>query len=235
LSAFPFVSVIIPAFNEEKALGQVIAEIPAGAVQQVIVVDNASTDDTVAVARAAGAQVVPEPVRGYGRAVLTGLAALDPRCTVVVILDGDHSDFPDDLPALTAPVIHDEADLVIGSRVHAALPGALQPHQRFGNWLTCTIIRFLYGKPFTDLGPFRAIRRSSLDDLRMRDLNFGWNVEMHVKALRRGLRVAEVPVRYRPRIGTSKISGTVKGSILAGAIILWSIYRYSRERAAPRP
>jgi len=220
------VSVIIPVLNEEGAIGKVIEEIPKDWVNHVIVVDNGSSDRTVEVARAAGGTVVHETIRGYGRAVQRGLKELPPECDTVVVLDGDHSDFPEELPILLDPVIKNEADMVIGSRIHAALPGSLTPQQRLGNWLTCLFIRFLYKQCFTDLGPFRAIRRTTLESMKMVDSSFGWNVEMHIKALKMGYRVVEVPVRYRPRIGKSKISGTLKGSLKAGATILWSLYRY---------
>jgi hypothetical protein len=148
------------------------------------------------------------------------------ECDTVVILDGDYSDFPEELEKLLKPIAANQADMVIGVRTTAALPGSLTPQQRFGNWLTCRLIRAIYGETYTDMGPFRAIRRSALQQMSMEDQNFGWNVEMQSKALRLGFRVGEVAVRYRPRIGKSKISGTVKGSIMAGVIILWSIYKY---------
>jgi glycosyltransferase involved in cell wall biosynthesis len=156
----PSVTIIIPALNEAKALPLVLQEIPNEIVDKVIVVDNGSTDNTVNVAHENGATVIIEPVRGYGRAVLAGLAQVDSFCDIVVILDGDHSDFPEDLSMLLTPIINGKADMVIGSRVHAALPGALMPQQRFGNWLTCVLIDLLYGVRFSDMGPFRAIRLS---------------------------------------------------------------------------
>lgn len=222
------VSIIIPALNEEQAIRRVLEEIPKQEVAEIIVVDNGSTDGTAGAARAMGAKVVAEPRRGYGRAVLRGLQELNGRSDTVVILDGDHSDFPEELPKLLEPIKQGEADLVIGSRTEAALPGSLLPQQRFGNWLTCSLIGILYGQRFSDMGPFRAIRREALEDMRMEDPSFGWNVEMQVKALKRGFRVAEVPVRYRPRIGKSKISGTLKGSVRAGTVILWSLWKYGR-------
>lgn len=220
-------AVIIPAFNEERALPAVLAEIPKGKAV-VIVVDNGSTDRTADVARAGGALVVREDRRGYGRAVLTGLARLPADCNVVVVMDGDHSDYPDDLAALLRPIERHEAEFVIGSRVLGGAPaGSLTPQQRFGNRLSCALMRLFFGHRFTDLGPFRAIRRDVLEALRLRDTGFGWNVEMQIKALRAGARAVEVPVRYRPRIGASKISGTLSGSVKAGAKILWTIFRHA--------
>lgn len=220
------VTIIIPALNEEKALSLVLAEIPKSLVDEVIVVDNGSTDKTREVASAGGVRVLQEPRRGYGQAVQLGLNNLKPNCDTVVILDGDHSDFPEDLSNLLDPIKRGELDFVIGSRTEAALPGSLMPQQRFGNWLTCVLIQLLYGKRFSDMGPFRALRRSTIEAMKMEDPTFGWNVEMQVKALKMGFRVGEVPVRYRPRIGQSKISGTLRGSFRAGVIILWSIWKY---------
>jgi len=220
------VTVIIPALNEEKAIGRVLEEIPKDHVNRVLVVDNGSTDRTPEVAKMLGAKVLFEPRRGYGRSVLKGIKQLTLECDTVVILDGDHSDYPEDLPDLLQPLEKGEADLVIGSRTQKALPGSLTLQQRFGNWLTCCLIGFFYGCRLSDMGPFRAIRRSTLDALKMRDKNFGWNVEMQIKALRHGFKVAEVPVRYRPRIGESKISGTIKGTVHAGVVILWSVFKY---------
>jgi len=219
--------IIIPAYNEAGSIGLVIDEIPRGDVAEIIVVDNGSADDTAGVARRHGARVVTETVRGYGAACLGGIACLTDAPEIVVILDGDHSDYPEDLPLLLGPIQRGEADLVIGSRVMGvAEKGALQWNQRFGNALACSLIRWLYGFRFTDMGPFRAIRRESLVGLDMRDKDFGWNAEMQVKAIEGGLRIQEVPVRYRPRIGRSKISGTVKGTVLAGTKIIGTIFRY---------
>ncbi|MGQ0645342.1 MAG: glycosyltransferase [Elusimicrobiota bacterium] len=219
--------VIIPALNEEKALPLVLAEIPRDKAAGVIVVDNGSTDGTAEAARAGGAGVVRENRRGYGRAVLTGLSRLPPECDTVVVMDGDHSDYPEDLGRLLAPLERGEADFVIGSRVLGGAPaGSLTPQQRFGNWLSCFLLWIFFGRKFTDLGPFRAIRRRTLDSLRMEDDGFGWNVEMQIKAVRDGVPTVEVPVRYRPRIGVSKISGTLKGTLLAGTVILWTLFRH---------
>ncbi|MFQ5512029.1 MAG: glycosyltransferase family 2 protein [Candidatus Krumholzibacteriia bacterium] len=216
-------SVVIPAMNEEHSIGLVIDEIPRDGVGQVIVVDNGSTDATAGVARAHGATVVEERRRGYGAACLRGIASVERDSDVVVILDGDHSDYPEDLPLLLAPIENGTADFVVGSRVTGAEKGALQWNQRLGNVLACGMIRWLYGFRFTDMGPFRAIRRRSLEALGMRDPTFGWNAEMQVKAIRAGLRIIEVPVRYRKRIGKSKISGTIRGTILAGTKIIATI------------
>jgi glycosyltransferase involved in cell wall biosynthesis len=224
--------VLIPAHNEGRAIGQVLGEIPAGLVQEVLVVDNASTDDTAAAARAAGATVVAEPRPGYGRACLAGLAyyAAQPAGRtpeIIVFLDGDHSDFPEEMPALLAPILSGTADLVIGSRALGERErGALLPQQRFGNWLAAKLLRLRYGGTTTDLGPFRAVTAAALARIGMADTTYGWTVEMQVKAARLGLRVVEVPVRYRRRIGTSKISGTVRGTLGAGYKILWTIFKY---------
>lgn len=228
----PRVTVIIPAHNEAQAIGLVLAEIPAGLVQEVIVVDNNSTDDTGGAARAGGATVLHEPRPGYGYACLAGLdyAFGQPQSRqpdIVVFLDGDHSDYPEQMPDLLAPLLSGAADLVIGSRALGERErGALLPQQRFGNWLATRLLRLRYGGTFTDLGPFRAILAPALLGLHMEDKTYGWTVEMQVKAARQGLRTVEVPVRYRRRIGTSKVSGTVRGTIGAGYKILWTIFRY---------
>jgi glycosyltransferase involved in cell wall biosynthesis len=217
---------IIPACNEERSIGQVLAEVPADYYARILVVDNGSTDRTAAVARAAGAVVLNEPRRGYGRACLRAVAAIEADTAIVVFMDADASDVPHEAAALLQPILDDRADLVIGSRVLGrAEAGALQPHQRFGNRLATAAIRLLYGHRYSDLGPFRAIRASSLRLLDMRDPGYGWTVEMQTKALRRGLRVAEVPVSYRRRVGESKISGRLWPSITAGIKILWTIAR----------
>lgn len=219
------IGVIIPARNEAPALGEVLAELPRGLIHEIIVVDNGSTDGTADVARQGGARVVYESRAGYGQACLTGLAALAPSIETIVFMDGDHSDYPDELPALVAPIAEGRADLVIGSRIAQAQPGSLTPQQRFGNWLACALMRWCFGARYTDLGPFRAIRRTALERLAMRDRTFGWTVEMQAKAARLGVRVAEVSVRYRPRIGRSKISGTLSGTVRAGCAILVMIAR----------
>jgi glycosyltransferase involved in cell wall biosynthesis len=218
------IAVVIPALDEEDAIGRVIADIPA-VVGEIVVVDNGSRDGTAMAASAAGARVVREPERGYGAACLAGIAALTSP-DIVVFLDGDYGDDPRELTWLVEPILRGEADFVIGSRTkgHSA-PGALAPHQRFGNWLACRLIKLIWGVPYTDLGPFRAIDHRALQTLAMRERRFGWTVEMQIKAAAAGLRIREVPVSYRARIGTSKISGTIRGSVFAGATILTLIAR----------
>lgn len=224
----PCVSVIIPALNEEEAIAFVLDDLPRNSVKQVLVVDNGSTDRTREIARACGATVIVQPERGYGAACLAGLEAIDREAAIVVFLDGDYSDFPDELDKLLAPIIEDRADMVIGTRTQGrSSRGVLTPPQRWGNWLATTLIRLRFGHRFTDLGPFRAIRREALEKLAMRDRSFGWTAEMQIKAVLAGLRIIEVPVQYRARIGTSKISGTVKGVVLAGITILFTIFKYS--------
>ena len=223
------VDVVIPALDEELALPRVLSEVPRALVRRVVVADNGSTDRTVEVAEAAGAEVVHEPERGYGAACLRALAhlAVDPP-DIVVFLDGDYSDHPGELPVLVDPILRGAADLVIGSRVTGALePGALTVQQRVGNAIACRALGWMYGVQYTDLGPFRAIRWTTLEALQMRDRNFGWTVEMQIKAAKRRVRYAEVPVSYRARIGVSKISGTLRGSVTAGAKILWLLGRYA--------
>lgn len=223
------VGVVIPALNEESAIGKVIAAIPTW-VDAIVVSDNGSRDRTADVARNAGARVVREPQPGYGSACLAGIVAL-PRCDVIVFLDGDYSDHPEDMPGLVDPIISGQAELVIGSRTLGRKePGALTPQQVFGNWLATRLIRLLWGAQFTDLGPFRAIERSALESLRMVDRDYGWTVEMQVKAAQMGLHTLEVPVRYRRRIGISKISGTLVGSMRAGVKILTLIGREALAR-----
>lgn len=221
-------ALIIPALDEEAAIGATLDEIPAGLADPVIVVDNGSSDRTAKVAAAHGARVLSEPERGYGAACLTGIAALPDEVEAVVFMDADGSDNPAEAAKLLAPIEDGEADFVLGSReLGAAEAGALSPHQRFGNWLATFLMRCRVGHRYTDLGPFRAIRRSSLEALGMRDRNYGWTIEMQIKAARRGLRIQEFPVSYRRRrAGTSKVSGNFKGSVAAGAKILWSVARY---------
>ena len=224
------VDVIIPALDEERALPRVLAEIPRPPVRRVVVADNGSRDRTAQVAREGGAEVVHEPARGYGRACLRAIAHLagDPP-DVVVFLDGDHSDRPAELPSLLTPIIEGRADLVIGSRTRGvAERGSLTPQQRVGNAIACLALRRLYGARYSDLGPFRAIRWETLVALGMRDLDYGWTIEMQVKAARLGVPHAEVPVSYRRRIGVSKVSGTVRGTLGASRKILWTLARYAR-------
>ena len=228
----PFIDVLIPAFNEEKSLPLVLAGLPREGFRQAIVCDNGSTDATAALAKSLGAVVVHEPEKGYGAACLAGmryLVALPPseRPEIVVFLDGDYSDFPEDLPKVVGPILNDDMDMVIGSRLLGGLePGAMTLPQRFGNWLAPLLIRWFWGYRFTDLGPFRAIRYEALLRLDMADRNFGWTVEMQVKAAKLGLRCTEVPLRYRRRAaGQSKVSGTIKGSVKAGWKILYTIFK----------
>jgi glycosyltransferase involved in cell wall biosynthesis len=220
------VSVIIPTFNESGAILRVLADIPAALVSEVVVVDSGSTDGTPDMARAAGARVVHEPRRGYGRACLTGLASVEAP-DVVVFLDGDYSDRPAELPQLLHPIRSGAADIVIGSRLAGRLePGALPWHSRWGNRGAALLIRLLCGVRLTDLGPFRAARFDALSALQLTEAGYGWPVEMIVKGIRRGWRVIEVPVSYHRRIGTSKITGTLRGSAGAAGAILTGILKH---------
>ena len=224
------VSVIIPAFNEAESIGKVIADIPKACVGEIIVVDNGSIDRTAEVARVAGARVVREVHKGYGHACLAGIAALTTP-EIVVFLDGDYSDFPSEMSLLIQPILAGDAEMVIGSRIRGAREkGALLPQARFGNALATFLIWLLFHVRYTDLGPFRAIRYEQLLAMDMQDKTFGWTVEMQVKAAKMGLRMCEVPVSYRKRIGQSKITGTVRGTILAGYKILTTILRYGLVR-----
>ncbi|MFM7692505.1 MAG: glycosyltransferase family 2 protein [Alphaproteobacteria bacterium] len=226
----PIIGVIMPTRNEAAALPKVLSAI-LPKVAEVIVVDTASTDGTPEIAAGMGARVVSEPRRGYGRACLAGIAALSPTVDTVLFMDADASDRPEDLPRLLAPLIEDGVELVIGARSLDVEPGALTPQQRFGNALACRLIHLIWGIGYTDLGPFRVIRREALERLQMRDETWGWTVEMQVRAARLGLSVREVPVGYRRRIGHSKISGTLMGTIKAG----WKILRVIAAEALARP
>lgn len=223
--------VIIPAFNEADAIGHVVKDIPKQAVKDIIVVSNGSTDDTEHRAKEAGAIVLREPRKGYGAACLKGIEYLKSlpqheQPEIVVFIDGDYSDYPEELPKVVKPIQRDHMDLVIGSRALGSKErGAMMPQQIFGNWLATTLIKWLYKVSFTDLGPFRAIKFDQLIALDMQDQTYGWTVEMQVKAAKKGLACAEVPVNYRRRIGVSKVTGTIKGTILAGYKILWTIFK----------
>lgn len=218
------IGVVIPALDEEQAIGRVVADIPAWA-DEIVVVDNGSRDGTAQAARAAGARVVTESERGYGAACQAGIRALNAP-DIIVFLDGDYSDQPQEMAALIDPIASGNADFVVGSRVRGKRgPGALAPHQRFGNWLACRLIRLIWGTACSDLGPFRAIRADALYGLNLEDRAYGWTVEMQLKAAEKRLRYLEVPVSYRARIGASKISGTLRGSLLAGITILTVIAR----------
>ena len=225
----PNVVVIIPAFDEENGVGQVIREIPREFVNEIIVVNNNSTDNTELIAKEAGATVLREPIPGYGRACLKGidyLKQMNPKPEIVIFLDADHSDYPEEIPTLLKPIF-EGADLAIGSRALGKKEqGAMTPQQIFGNWLATRLLDLFYGVKSTDLGPFRAIKYTTLIELDMQDKTYGWTVEMQLKAAKNGFRCVEVPVRYRRRIGFSKISGTVKGTVLAGYKILATIFKY---------
>jgi glycosyltransferase involved in cell wall biosynthesis len=224
------VSVIIPTYNEAQAIGRVLADLPRGVATEVIVVDSNSTDGTPEIAAKMGARVFQEPRRGYGRACLTGLA--NANCPdVVVFLDGDYSDRPSELPILLAPIIEDRADIAIGSRLGTNRnSGALPWHQSFGNRLAAGLIRVLYGVKISDLGPFRAVRANVLRALGLEEATYGWAVEIILKGAVAGFRIVEVPVSYHPRIGKSKISGTIKGTLGAAWFILSRIVRYYFQR-----
>ena len=221
--------VIIPAFNEEDAIGRVIKDIPQ-AVTRIIVVDNGSTDKTADIAGKADkrVRVVYEPVQGYGRACLTGtMEAVKLSADILVFMDGDYSDSPSEMHSLTDPIAQGTFDFVIGSRtLGTAQKGALLPQARFGNFLAGFLIKLFYGFRYTDLGPFRAISPKALESLQMKDKTFGWTVEMQVKAVKAKLRICEVPVSYKKRIGKSKITGTLKGTVLASILIIGTIFRY---------
>lgn len=233
MEQIPTIDVLIPAWNEEKSLPLVLADLPKSWVRQVIVCDNGSTDRTSAMATAGGAQVVYQPERGYGNACLAGMRYLQnlppsEQPEIVVFLDGDYSDYPEELPLVVAPIVQGEQDMVIGSRRLGGMEaGAMTFPQRFGNWFAPLLIRWFYGYRFSDLGPFRAIRWDKLLSLEMADTNFGWTVEMQVKAAKQKLRCTEVPVRYRKRAGgKSKVSGTLRGAVLAGFKIITTILKY---------
>ena len=230
MSSKPIIDVIIPAYNEANAIGLVLDEIPKDLVRRIVVADNNSTDKTTSVAEKHGATVVFQPKSGYGNACLKAMefiAQQKVKPDIVVFLDGDYSDYPEQLNEVVAPILDDKADLVIGSRASGnSESGSLTPQQVFGNWLATRLLKLFYGVAFTDLGPFRAIRYKSLLALEMNDPTYGWTVEMQIKAAKQKLRCAEVPVDYRVRIGQSKVSGTVRGTIGAGYKIILTLIKY---------
>jgi glycosyltransferase involved in cell wall biosynthesis len=229
----PPIYIIIPAFDEEKSIDKVIHALPQKWITEIIVVNNASKDNTVEVAKNAGATVLNEFQKGYGAACLNGIDYVNnlpnvSASSIVVFLDGDFSDYPEQLPKVVEPIVYENIDLVIGSRrLGKAEKGSLTPQQIFGNWLATFLIRRIYQHRYTDLGPFRAIKLEALNKLNMQDRNYGWTVEMQIKALKQDLKIVEVPVDYRNRIGISKVSGTVKGTILAGYKIIKTIIKYA--------
>lgn len=226
----PDIRVIIPAFNEENAIGKVIDEIPKAWVTEIVVVDNNSRDKTFEIATKLGATALFEPQKGYGMACLTAMNHIANSATkpdIIVFLDGDHSDYPEELPLLVQPIIDQKADMVIGSRALGnKQKGSMTLQQIFGNWLATRLMKYLYKVKYTDLGPFRAVRYSSLLEIGMRDTNYGWTVEMQIKAAKLNLKIMEIPVNYRKRIGVSKVSGTVKGTLMAGYKIIFTIFKY---------
>jgi len=224
----PIVTVIIPAYNEEQSIGKVVLDIPREIVEHVIVVNNNSTDSTVKVASEAGAIVLDEPRKGYGWACLKGIEhSKKLKTDIVVFLDGDYSDYPQEIPDVINPILSQNMDMVIGSRVLGKREkGSLTPQQIFGNWLATKLIRLFYRAKFTDLGPFRAINSDKLELLKMSDKTYGWTIEMQIKAAKQKMQFCEVPVNYKKRIGVSKVSGTVKGTILAGIKIIFAVFKY---------
>jgi glycosyltransferase involved in cell wall biosynthesis len=226
----PIIDVIIPAYNEERSIGLVLDEIPKDWVRNVVVANNNSTDRTGEVAEKHGAKVVFQPEPGYGNACLKAMdfiAQQEVKPDIIVFLDGDYSDYPEQLPEVVKPILENETDMVIGSRaLGKSESGSLTPQQVFGNWLATVLLRLFYGVKFTDLGPFRAIRYERLLQLNMVDRNYGWTVEMQIKAAKQKLRSVEVPVDYRVRIGESKVSGTIKGTIGAGYKIILTLFKY---------
>lgn len=226
----PIIKVIIPAYNEAESIAKVIGDIPS-IVNEIVVVNNNSNDNTVAVATNAGATVLEELQRGYGYACLRGLryiSAFETPPDIVVFLDGDYSDYPEKLTEIVAPIIDDDLDFVIGARVKELQEkGAMTVPQEFGNWLATFLMGKIFGAKYTDLGPFRAIKYSKLMDLKMQDKTYGWTIEMQLKALKQKLTYTEVPVPYKKRIGISKISGTITGAVSAGVKILGWIFKYT--------
>lgn len=227
----PQIDVIIPAFNEENSIDKVLADIPMDLVREVIVCNNASTDKTAEVASKAGATLVEQPIKGYGNACLKGMEYVankspEDQPDIVIFIDADYSDYPEEMFDLVKPIVEENMDMVIGSRALGNMErGSMTPQQIFGNWLATNLIRFFYKYEFTDLGPFRAIKYDKLLALNMEDKTYGWTVEMQVKAAKMKYRCTEIAVNYRQRIGFSKVSGTVRGTIGAGHKILWTIFK----------
>jgi glycosyltransferase involved in cell wall biosynthesis len=223
------VYVIIPAYNEEKSIAKVILDVPKNLVKEIIVGNNNSNDNTALEAKNAGATVVDAPISGYGNACLKGIDYLKDKAIaddIIVFMDGDYSDYPEEIVKIIAPIQNNKADLVIGSRTLGIKErGAMTLPQEFGNWLATRLIKLFYGVKFTDLGPFRAITWGNLMTINMQDKTYGWTVEMQIKAAKSGLKSVEIPVTYRKRIGVSKVSGTLKGVILAGYKIIWMIFK----------
>jgi glycosyltransferase involved in cell wall biosynthesis len=230
---YPIINVIIPAYNEEGSIGHVIKDVPRQ-VAQIIVVSNNSTDATETIARAAGAIVLSEPKRGYGYACLRGMKYVSEqeiKPDIIVFLDGDYSDYPEQLTELITPILEMDIDFVVGARVKRLREeGSMTVPQKFGNGLATSLMKLFFGSRFTDLGPFRAIKYDKLLDLHMKDTTYGWTVEMQLKALKRKYSYTEIPVKYRNRIGVSKVSGTIKGAIFAGVKILTWIFKYSFQK-----
>lgn len=224
------VKVIIPAYNEAAAILKVIGDIP-NFVQEIIVVDNGSTDSTSEVAKRAGATVLIEPNKGYGFACLKGIEYIqnsNQKTDIIVFIDGDYSDYPQQMFEIIAPILNQNIDFVLGTRKkNLSEKGAMRPQQRFGNWLATNLMRLFFDSKFTDLGPFRAIKYQVLQQLSMKDKTYGWTIEMQLKILKQNFTYMEVPVKYRNRIGVSKVSGTLKGTIFAGVKILTWIFKYS--------
>jgi len=226
----PIIKVIIPAHNEQDSIANVINDIP-NIVDEIIVISNNSNDNTEVNAKKAGATVLSEPKKGYGYACLKGIdyiSKLEQKPKIIVFLDGDYSDYPEQLTEIVAPILKDDIDFVIGARVEKLREtGSMTPQQIFGNWLATFLMKLFYGAKFSDLGPFRAIKYNKLLALEMEDKTYGWTVEMQLKVLKQKMSYKEIPVKYRNRIGVSKVSGTVKGSIFAGIKILTWIFKYS--------
>ena len=224
------IKVIIPAYNEEKAIGHVIQDIPSS-VSEVIVISNNSTDNTIQTAKNSGATVLSENRKGYGYACLKGLeyiAQLETKPDIIVFLDGDYSDYPQELTQIIAPILEHNIDFVVGARVaRLREKHSMTPQQIFGNWLATTLMKSFFNATFTDLGPFRAIKYEKLVALNMEDKTYGWTVEMQLKVLKQKMSYVEIPVRYKNRIGVSKVSGTVKGSVMAGVKIIGWIFKYT--------